>query len=280
MLARIASTLGLWAITIFAVIYFGSLGWTVLIAVLAGGALCETCRLLERLGLKPMSNCAQVFSAAIFAASWLFPHFDIFHFGGGALIFGCCAVFTALAAVRDPYGDFIPKTVVPTIAAILCVPFPLHWLAVIGAEWATETSAYTGVLLAVWIVAAAKFSDVGAYVIGAAFGRHKMSPNISPNKTWEGAVGGLISAAAVSAAIAWLGSPILPETFQPLTAAIAGTAIGAAAILSDLLESVLKRRADIKDSGAFIPGIGGALDLADSLLLSVPLGATILAIIL
>ena len=66
----------------------------------------------------------------------------------------------------------------------------LQWLVVLGfADFGL--SKYTGVILSIWILAAAKFSDVGAYVLGSAFGRHKMAPSISPKKTWEGAVGGL-----------------------------------------------------------------------------------------
>lgn len=280
MYARIFSTLALWAITILAVIYFGAAGWTALLAVLAGGALRETFALLEKLGMKPMKGAAQVASAAAFAAAWAFPRFGILHNAGGAIVLACCAAFFAMLTVRSPYDDFAAKTVLPTIVALFAVALPLNLLAVVGVEAATEASRYTGVVLSVWILAAAKFSDVGAYVVGAAFGRHKMSPDISPNKTWEGAVGGLFSSAAVSAAIAWGFAPILPQNFTPILAATAGTLIGAVAIVSDLLESVLKRRADVKDSGKSIPGIGGALDLADSLLLSAPFGVLILAIIL
>ena len=284
MYARIFSTLALWTITILAVIYFGAAGWTALLAVLAGGALRETFALLEKLGMKPMKGAAQAASVREVDpradAACAFPRFGILHNAGGAIVLACFAAFFATLTVRSPYDDFAAKTVLPTIVALFAVALPLNLLAVVGVEAATEASRYTGVVLSVWILAAAKFSDVGAYVVGAAFGRRKMSPDISPNKTWEGAVGGLFSSAAVSAAIAWGFAPILPQNFTPILAATAGTLIGAVAIVSDLLESVLKRRADVKDSGKFIPGIGGALDLADSLLLSAPFGVLILAIIL
>ena len=155
----------------------------------------------------------------------------------------------------------------------------LQWLVVLGfADFGL--SKYTGVILSIWILAAAKFSDVGAYVLGSAFGRHKMAPSISPKKTWEGAVGGLFSSAAVSAAIACGFADSLPAQFTPPIAAVAGILIGVVAILSDLLESVFKRVSGVKDSGSLNPGIGGALDLADSLLLSAQLGIVLLIFIL
>lgn len=136
-----------------------------------------------------------------------------------------------------------------------------------------------GVVLAIWVLAAAKFSDVGAYVMGSAFGRHKMAPSISPKKTWEGAAGGLFSSAAVSGgdSVRIFGNPA--AAIHAAGRRARGAAIGAVAIVSDLLESVFKRAAGVKDSGAAIPGIGGALDLADSVLLSAPAGAFLLAAI-
>jgi cytidylyltransferase family len=280
MLARIISTLALWAITVLAIVYCGAAGWSLLLAALAGGALWESCILLEKIGLKPMKVSAQIISLAIFAASWAFPYFGLLNVAGGSLVFACSAALIIIPIVKYPYGDFAAKTAIPTIAAIFAVPFMLQWLSVLGVEARTEESQFTGIVLAIWILAAAKFSDVGAYVLGAAFGRRKMSPDISPNKTWEGAIGGLCSSAIVSAIIAWGCAPVLPSSFTPILAATMGVIIGAVAIISDLLESVLKRKADIKDSGRFIPGIGGALDLADSLLLSAPIGALMLSIIL
>lgn len=114
------------------------------------------------------------------------------------------------------------------------------WLGLaIGATWAT---------------------DSGAYLVGRAIGRHKLAPSISPGKTWEGWVGGLLFGAAAGTAIG---------TLSPLgwpVGLLAGAAIGALSVFGDLIESMIKRQANAKDSGHLIPGHGGILDRIDSLL--------------
>lgn len=111
-------------------------------------------------------------------------------------------------------------------------------------------------------------TDTSAYAVGRAMGRRKLAPSISPGKTWEGAVGGLIGAAAAAVAlVALLGgieSRLLP-------AVALGLAIGLAAQAGDLLESKVKRMADAKDSGRLIPGHGGLFDRLDSLVPVFPL---------
>ncbi len=106
--------------------------------------------------------------------------------------------------------------------------------------------------------------DTAAYAVGKTLGRRKLCPTISPGKTVEGAAAGLLAAVLLTAGLgAWLGLPIR----QGL---ILGLALGVAGQLGDLLESVLKRRAGVKDSGTILPGHGGVLDRFDSLLFSAP----------
>jgi len=108
--------------------------------------------------------------------------------------------------------------------------------------------------------------DIGAYYVGRAFGRHKMSPQVSPHKTWEGA------AASVAASVLISGAYLL--RFVPsvsLATAIALTAAAnVAAQLGDLAESAMKRGAGVKDSGSILPGHGGFLDRVDSTLFALP----------
>lgn len=114
-------------------------------------------------------------------------------------------------------------------------------------------------MLAVWGM------DMAAYAVGKAVGRHKLCPKISPGKTVEGAIGGLVAAVALTAGLGhWLGLP-LPHGF------ILGASIGVAGQAGDLFESLLKRRAGVKDSGSLLPGHGGVLDRFDSLLFAAPL---------
>jgi phosphatidate cytidylyltransferase len=100
----------------------------------------------------------------------------------------------------------------------------------------------------------------------------KMAPGISPKKTWEGAIGGVVISAGVGALLAHLLARFYPAGFTPVFAALVAVPIAVLAIVSDLVESVIKRRADTKDAGAAIPGIGGMFDLSDSLILTAPVG--------
>jgi phosphatidate cytidylyltransferase len=107
-------------------------------------------------------------------------------------------------------------------------------------------------------------SDTSAYFIGRAFGKHKMAPRISPGKTWEGAVAGIIGAVIVSL-LFLLDTPFRLYIAWEHTVAL-GLVIGVFGILGDLTESLLKRNFNVKDSGNLMPGHGGLLDRIDSLL--------------
>jgi len=109
-------------------------------------------------------------------------------------------------------------------------------------------------------------NDTAAYYVGSFWGRHHMAPRISPRKTWEGAVGGLLGSVAASFACrAWF-----LESLSAADALSIGLLVGIAAPLGDLCESILKRSADVKDSGGIIPGHGGVLDRVDSLIFTTP----------
>jgi len=109
-------------------------------------------------------------------------------------------------------------------------------------------------------------NDTAAYYVGSFWGRHHMAPRISPRKTWEGAVGGLIGSVAASFACRWW----FLESLSAADALLIGLLVGIAAPLGDLCESILKRSADVKDSGGLIPGHGGVLDRVDSLIFTTP----------
>ena len=118
------------------------------------------------------------------------------------------------------------------------------------------------VLLIVWA------SDIGAYLAGRLFGGPRLAPRISPGKTWSGAIGGLVAAALVGVVAALL----VPDA-RVLPAALLAACLGIASQTGDLLESALKRRFGVKDSGRLIPGHGGLLDRLDGMLLAAPLAA-------
>ena len=127
-----------------------------------------------------------------------------------------------------------------------------------------------GSWLLILFIVLTKFSDLGAYVTGSLIGKRKMIPKVSPGKTWEGFCGAIV----FSSLFGFLLVNMFPRSFEYIPSyhvLILGALLGAFAVLGDLVESLLKREAQVKDSGQFIPGIGGALDLIDSLLFNAPL---------
>jgi phosphatidate cytidylyltransferase len=106
--------------------------------------------------------------------------------------------------------------------------------------------------------------DTGAFFSGRFFGRHKLAPKISPAKTWEGVIGGMIFSIAFSLLLT-----VIPLKIPWYLAIVLGILIGAAATLGDLAESLIKRQTHVKDSGHFMPGHGGILDRVDSILFAV-----------
>ena len=116
------------------------------------------------------------------------------------------------------------------------------------------------------LVATVAISDTAQYYAGRTFGRRPLAPQLSPKKTVEGAVGGLVVAPIF---LALAGPQLLPAA-RPAVIAVLGVAIVIAGIAGDLFESMLKRAANVKDSAALIPGHGGVLDRIDALLFATP----------
>jgi len=122
-----------------------------------------------------------------------------------------------------------------------------------------------------WVLLVTKSCDIGAYFTGHAVGRHKLIPWLSPGKTWEGLIGGVLTSAGIAAAGLWALRRFAGEDTPPwYHGLIIGALLGVAGQVGDLLESLLKRDAGKKDSGATVPGFGGILDVLDSVLLAAP----------
>ncbi|GEP45723.1 phosphatidate cytidylyltransferase [Brevifollis gellanilyticus] len=132
-----------------------------------------------------------------------------------------------------------------------------------------DGSTMTGLFLVLYLIVVTKFSDMGAYTVGVLFGKHKMIPHISPAKSWEGLVGAFIGSFGAAAITLWLAGPKLAP-LNWMHGLLLAPVLCATAVSGDLAESVLKRCVSIKDSGHKLPGIGGILDLTDSLLFTAP----------
>ncbi len=121
-----------------------------------------------------------------------------------------------------------------------------------------------------YFILVTKFSDSGAYAVGSLIGKHKMIPRISPAKTWEGFAGAIVVATGTSLLFAHYFADKMPG-MTPVHAIVLGVVLSSTAVIGDLIESLFKREAGVKDSGSFFPGIGGVLDLLDSLLFNAPI---------
>lgn len=135
----------------------------------------------------------------------------------------------------------------------------------------------SGIKPLVLFLVAVKCTDIGAYFTGSAIGKHKIIPWLSPGKSWEGLAGGLVVSAAATVLAAWA------LAVHPSVAlwhwGVFAIVVGLAGQFGDLCESLLKRSAKLKDSGAIVPEFGGLLDIIDSPLLAAPVAILALAII-
>jgi phosphatidate cytidylyltransferase len=154
-----------------------------------------------------------------------------------------------------------------TLFGLMYVPWLLNFIQKINFFPGLENN---GKFYVLYFILVTKFSDSGAYAVGSLIGKHKMIPRISPGKTWEG-FGGAI-------AVSTLASVLFAHFFRSklagmnwIHAMFLGVVLSVCAVVGDLIESLFKREAGVKDSGHLFPGIGGILDLLDSLLFNAPI---------
>ncbi len=152
-----------------------------------------------------------------------------------------------------------------TLLGLVYVPWLLNYL-----QRCYFLPGSTGSWWLLYFILVTKASDMGAYATGSLIGRHKMIPRVSPGKTWEGFGGAILASTAVSLALAHFAQHHLTG-MTVVHALVMGILLGVGAVAGDLVESLFKREAGAKDSGRYFPGIGGVLDLVDSLLFNAPI---------
>jgi phosphatidate cytidylyltransferase len=282
---RALSTIGLWVVVglviwvggFFSVAEQASFGLLALIICAAQYEFYQLVRSIPGVGRPHLSGIVAGFAL----------HFGLFFLAaeearsnylltGGALLVG----LHLLSLLRHP-GE-VPTLLrrFPTLYGFAYLPFMLASLIAIARmkDGHLLTAQSVGLYYVVWVFVATKFTDVGGLLIGVPFGKHKIAPTISPAKSWEGCLGGLATSAGASALFAWLLRDVFDISFMvPWKAAVLALPIAVLSIPSDLIESVFKRLAGAKDSGATIPGIGGALDLIDSMVLTSPVALILLS---
>jgi len=166
-------------------------------------------------------------------------------------------------------------TIACTLLGVWYVAFLINYFTRLAFAWhdgeLLRSVSPTGRMMVLYLVGVVKISDVGAYFSGRFLGRHKLYPRLSPKKTWEGLIGGVLASLVVSLLFWHLTGGVLGKlTLDLVDAVILGLVLPVAGVLGDLFESLLKRSSGMKDSGTLIPGMGGVLDVLDSLLFGAP----------
>jgi phosphatidate cytidylyltransferase len=188
------------------------------------------------------------------------------------VLFAFAGVFVA-ALLIEMYRFREPGTVVPRLGLTV---FAVAYLGVLSGfiaqlRWLDPDPKTTSLYLIATIFAV-KWGDIGAFFAGTFLGRHKMTPVLSPKKTWEGFAGGMVGSALVAMLVVAVGDATTDPAFRGgmLEAAVFGVAVGVAGVLGDLAESLIKRDCQTKDAAKSIPGFGGLLDVIDSVLFAAP----------
>jgi len=167
------------------------------------------------------------------------------------------------------------STIACTLLGVWYVAFLMNYFTRLAFAWHDGELLHavgpTGRMMVLYLVGVVKSSDVGAYFAGRLLGRHKLYPRLSPKKTWEGLAGGVVASLCVSLLFWHLTSGVLGKLpLDIVDAVVLGLVLPVVGVLGDLFESLLKRSSGMKDSGTLIPGMGGVLDVLDSLLFGAP----------
>ncbi len=236
----------------------------------------ELVNFARNLGFRPLGKVAQVFSAGMVLAP-----FVAFNFKEGLLLgnesWG--VLWMAMAVGFSFFMQAVRRGTENAMVNIACTQFIILYaggFAGFLTKLRMEVGGPRGMLLMLLSVLIVKMTDTGAYFFGSWFGKHKMVPWLSPKKTWEGFVGGILTAVAVAWICAVLlernGIPVGPVQHLPFAARVLllGVSLALFSVAGDLCASLLKRDAAVKDSGDSLPGLGGILDVLDSPLLAAP----------
>lgn len=193
------------------------------------------------------------------------------------LFVGCVwwLIATGLVVSYPKSSAFWAKSVSAKFIFGFCtlIPFMIGTLALRFYHYHSDE--YQGTLLLLYVFLLVWGADSGAYFAGRAFGKHKLAPKVSPGKSWEGAIGGVLTSAVIAVIfLQFAPADLFGRTLNTTGFVLLSTVTVAISVLGDLSESMFKRQAGIKDSSNLIPGHGGILDRIDSLTAAVPVFAT------
>lgn len=258
------------------------------LAVFAGAiallAIHELLKLSEGYGIRPLIAPTYLFCALFFLIMAVHPGATDLLSTGGFAYFGLCAavlapfLFLVIAMRGGELRAGFPAAMVSTFAFVY-IALPMASLVQLREQW-------RGAFLLLFLLLLVWAGDIFAYFVGKPLGRHRMSPRISPKKTWEGAIASVVASVGVGILMFHYAQPISTALMHgglikqkdgiftheaSLTPVIVlSVVLNIAAQLGDLVESLIKRGAGAKDSGAILPGHGGMFDRIDALLFAAP----------
>lgn len=250
---------------VFAIVFLGHL-WmiTLFAALVAELAAYEYLQLANLSGAKIPLSWMTAATAMVFVVSYAWP------------IEAQLPVLSALGFVLFAVSGFrspLKRVLLDTSAGFFGLVYIAYTMSLLPLIWNRDD----GKPLLVFLMVCVWAGDIAALYIGKNFGKHKLAPKLSPGKTWEGSVASLAGSMLVAACVFWIGDALsargnmVLHIQEPLwQLMLLAIIVNAAAQLGDLLESAIKRGADVKDSGTMLPGHGGILDRIDALLLATP----------
>ena len=271
---RFVTTVALWSVALLIAFSHYEFLFYALICAFGLIALWEFYGMLDHRGLPNFKITGMICGAVMLAGSFYYfarmGPAQSYDFEVAVLLFFLLTVFARqmFARLRE---DEPLQTMAYTLFGLLYVLWLFNFnTKILYLTPRSSSGLVTGQFYCLYLIAVTKFSDMGAYLTGSAIGRHVMVPHISAKKTWEGFFGALGFALLAS----FMLFKLMPVHLSLLTwthATALGLLLGFAAVIGDLAESIVKRSTGVKDSGNLLPGIGGALDLVDSLLFTAPL---------
>jgi phosphatidate cytidylyltransferase len=253
--------------SVLVLVFLGS-RWLFTLAVAGVAALAawEFLGLAEKSGAKPPRAAVMAAVLALFAGNFEWPDETAAIFG--LLSLGLVVYCTFFSDVREMLAD--------VATAILCLVYT--GMTLIALPALREDTEFNGPSLVAFLLCAIWAGDIAALYVGRSLGKHKMAPTLSPNKSWEGAVGSLAGSLAAAGILLGLSNTLAEWNIERLSfhgeawycwLALAAL-INLAAQAGDLAESAIKRSVGAKDSGTMVPGHGGVLDRIDAMILAAP----------
>jgi phosphatidate cytidylyltransferase len=272
---RIFSTIVLLALVALTLAEMGILGGVLLLALCSTLTQWELYRLMEKIGWKPHKKSATTIGTLVLLGSF-FSHDGLLDLNYPLSAFAATVTVFAFSLVSTGKPEDLKNIFLPTIFGILYVPIMFCIPIAFISNFLLLSESNLSLLLILWIITVTKFSDIGGLLIGRKFGKHRLAPAFSPQKTYEGLLGSILFSIAIGYIFALCCGNAWPENFTKVKVGILSAIIADIALVSDLIESGFKRLAGEKDSGHTIPGIGGMFDLMDSLILALPVGTIII----